>query len=63
MLGRGLLALRSLWTSSRIKSLIDFQSLVIDTHTHTHTVNKVKINGILSLSLASDQLSACELSI
>ena len=61
MLGRGLLALRSLWTSSRIKSLIDFQSLVIDTH--THTVNKVKINGILFVSLASDQLSACELSI
>ena len=34
-----------------------------DTHTHTHTVNKVKINGILFVSLASDQLSACELSI
>ena len=30
---------------------------------HTHTVNKVKINGILFVSLASDQLSACELSI
>lgn len=49
MLGRGLLALRSLWTSSRIKSLIDFQSLVIDTHTHTHTVNKVKIKNFVPL--------------
>ena len=57
--GGGLLVLRSLWTWSRIKSLKDFQSLVID----THTMNKVKINGILSISLASDQLSACELSI